>query len=103
MFYLLLPTVDERQRLIEHLKARGIHSAFHYQPLHLSRMGWDYGGRAGDCPVTERVSDCLLRLPFYSGMTDEEQGRVIEALYEFEAEEGRSLLEDLLPNVVASY
>ena len=103
MFYLLLPTVDERQRLIEHLKARGIHSAFHYQPLHLSRMGWDYGGRAGDCPVTERVSDCLLRLPFYSGMTDEEQGRVIEALYEFEAEDGRSLLEDLLPNAVASY
>nr|QEO74860.1 DegT/DnrJ/EryC1/StrS aminotransferase [uncultured bacterium] len=103
MFYLLLPTVDERQRLIEHLKARGIHSAFHYQPLHLSRMGWDYGGREGDCPVTERVSDSLLRLPFYSGMTDEEQGRVIEALYEFEAEEGRSLLEDLLPNVVASY
>ena len=36
-------------------------------------------------------------------MTDEEQGRVIEALYEFEAEDGRSLLEDLLPNVVASY
>lgn len=83
MYYLLLPTLAQRQSLIAHLKARGISSAFHYLPLHLSKMGQQYGGRVGDCAVSERVSDCLLRLPFYTDMTDAEQERVITALYEF--------------------
>ena len=46
-------------------------------------MGEKYGGKVGDCPVTEQVSDQLLRLPFYTNMTDEEQMQVIEALKEF--------------------
>jgi dTDP-4-amino-4,6-dideoxygalactose transaminase len=46
-------------------------------------MGEKYGGREGDCPVTERISDQLLRLPFYTDMTDDDQTRVIETLKEF--------------------
>lgn len=80
MFYLLLPSLDQRQAVILHLKQRGILSVFHYQPLHLSDMGRGFGGRPGDCPVTEDLSDRLLRLPFYNDLSETEQARVIEAL-----------------------
>ncbi len=83
MFYLLMPDLELRQGLIEHLRQRGIHSVFHYLPLHLSDMGRSFGGRAGDCPVTERVSDQLLRLPFHNLLTGAEQEQVIEAILEF--------------------
>jgi len=83
LFYLLLPSLAERQRLIEHLKARGIQSAFHYQPLHLSEMGRRHGGHEGECEVTEHVADCLVRLPFYNRLSDEDLERVVSAVREF--------------------
>jgi dTDP-4-amino-4,6-dideoxygalactose transaminase len=83
MFYLLLPSLMARQALIAHLAAHGILAVFHYLPLHLSKFGLRYGGRAGDYPVTEDISDRLLRLPFFCALTEEEQTRVIEAVSEF--------------------
>ncbi|HLV37407.1 MAG TPA: dTDP-4-amino-4,6-dideoxygalactose transaminase [Spirillospora sp.] len=83
IYYLLLPSLEMRQALIEHLKGCGILSVFHYQPLHLSVMGRQFGGKRGDCPVTERISDQLLRLPLFNNFTDEEQTRVIDALHRF--------------------
>jgi dTDP-4-amino-4,6-dideoxygalactose transaminase len=83
MFYLLMPALEVRQRFIQYLRERGIYTAFHYLPLHLSDMGQKYGGRPGDCPVTERVSDQLVRLPFHNALTSGEQEQVIEAILEF--------------------
>jgi len=83
MFYLLLPSLAARQALIGHLKAQGILAVFHYVPLHLSGFGRRYVGKAGDYSVTEDVSDRLLRLPFFSALTDTEQMRVIEAVRQF--------------------
>lgn len=80
MFYLLLPSAERRNALISHLKARNILSVFHYVPLHTSEMGQRFGGRPGDCPVTESVSDRLLRLPFYNDLAEDEQMRVVEAI-----------------------
>jgi dTDP-4-amino-4,6-dideoxygalactose transaminase len=80
MFYLLLPTPAARTALIAHLRAAGILSVFHYLPLHLSPMGQQYGGRPGDCPVTEDVSERLLRLPFSNSLTAAEQAEVIAAV-----------------------
>ncbi|MHB1132071.1 MAG: dTDP-4-amino-4,6-dideoxygalactose transaminase [Chloroflexota bacterium] len=82
MYYLLLPSLRQRQVLIGRLKERGILSVFHYLPLHVSDMGQGFGGRPGDCPVTEDVSDRLLRLPFYNSLEPAEQGRVVEAIQE---------------------
>jgi len=56
---------------------------FHYLPLHLSTMGRRFGGREGDCPVTESVSDRLLRLPLFSGLEEDDVSRVIDAVSEF--------------------
>jgi dTDP-4-amino-4,6-dideoxygalactose transaminase len=83
LFYVLLPSLAERQRLIQHLKEQGIQSAFHYQPLHLSRMGLQHGGRGGQCPVTERVADTLLRLPFYNRLDEDDLERVVGAVTSF--------------------
>lgn len=83
MFYLLLRSLQQRQALIAHLKAHGILSVFHYLPLHLSEMGRRFGGKEGDCPVTEDVSDRLMRLPFYNKLTQNDQADVVAAIREF--------------------
>ena len=83
MFYMLLPNLELRQKFIQYLRERGIYSVFHYLPLHLSDMGQRYGGKPGDCPVTERISDQLVRLPFHNGLTSGEQEIVIDAIREF--------------------
>lgn len=83
MFYLLLPSYGLRQRFIGHLKERQILSVFHYLPLHLSPMGRRYGGESGQCPVTEDVSDRLVRLPFYNDLSESDQARVIRSITEF--------------------
>ena len=85
LFYVLVATEDLRDALIRHLKDRGIGAVFHYQPLHLSDMGRRFGGRAGDCPVTEQVSSRLVRLPLYGSLTDDEQSYVIASIREFPA------------------
>jgi len=81
LFHLLMPSLDERQALIAHLRGRGVQAIFHYVPLHLSVMGQTFG--PADCPVTESVSDRLVRLPFFTSMTAAEQTRVIEAVRSF--------------------
>jgi dTDP-4-amino-4,6-dideoxygalactose transaminase len=83
MFYLLMPSQEKRQALIDHLKKRNIFSVFHYLPLHLSQMGQRFGGKEGDCPVTEDASDRLLRLPFYNDLTEADQARAIASIREF--------------------
>ena len=83
MFYLLMSSLEERQALIAHLNAREINSVFHYLPLHLSKMGRKFGGEAGQCPVTEEMSDRLVRLPFYTDLSHSDQIRVVSALKDF--------------------
>jgi dTDP-4-amino-4,6-dideoxygalactose transaminase len=83
MYYLLLPSLEARQGLIAHLRAHGILSVFHYLPLHLSDQGVRYGGRVGQCPVTESASDRLLRLPFYNTLSESDQLRVVDAVQTF--------------------
>jgi dTDP-4-amino-4,6-dideoxygalactose transaminase len=83
LFYLLMPSLEDRQAFIQHLAGRGIGAAFHYQALHLSATGQQWGGRPGDCPVAERMSDCLVRLPFFYTLSDEQQAYVIESILAF--------------------
>ena len=83
MFHVLVPSLEERTALIEELRARGILAVFHYLPLHLSAMGRRYGGRPGQCPVAEDAADRLLRLPFYTALSESEQAEVIETIEAF--------------------
>lgn len=83
MFYLLAPTAEECSALVFHLKSKGIRAVSHYNPLHLSKVGLGFGGRAGQCPVTESVCGRLLRLPFFNTLKREEQDRVITEIRAF--------------------
>jgi dTDP-4-amino-4,6-dideoxygalactose transaminase len=91
MFYLLVPSLEARQALITYLNTLEINSVFHYLPLHLSSMGRRFGGKSGDCPITEEISDRLLRLPFYNDLTEADQARVLSGLKGFRWERRHAL------------
>jgi dTDP-4-amino-4,6-dideoxygalactose transaminase len=80
MYYLRLPDPEARAQLIAALHASGILAVSHYVPLHLSAVGRRYGYTEGALPVTERVCDQIVRLPFYSSMTAAEQRTVSEVI-----------------------
>lgn len=82
-FHLLLPRREQRDRLIDHLRERGIGAPFHYLPLHLSEMGRRFGGADGDCPVTEELSGRLIRLPLHHSLTDDEVEAVVAGVTAF--------------------
>jgi dTDP-4-amino-4,6-dideoxygalactose transaminase len=84
MFYLVMPSLAVRPAVIAHLRRSGVQAVFHYLPLHLSEMGRKYDGTPGQCPVTEEVSDCLVRLPLFHGLRRDEQDRAIAAILAFD-------------------
>ena len=83
MYYLLLPKLDTRQAFIHHLKDRGVHSVFHYVPLHTSEMGKKYGYMEGSLPVTENISNRLIRLPMYFDLSPTDLKEINQAVMEF--------------------
>jgi dTDP-4-amino-4,6-dideoxygalactose transaminase len=87
MFYLIMPSPRDRDGLIRHLKGCGILSVFHYVPLHLSPMGLALGGESGQCPVAERVSDRLVRLPFFNELSEKDQSEIVDAIRCFKCQD----------------
>jgi dTDP-4-amino-4,6-dideoxygalactose transaminase len=83
VFYLLLPGIKDQGRFISHMRGRGVSAVFHYSPLHSSPMGKRFGARFEDCPVAESVSQRIVRLPLFAGMSEVEQQRVIDAVGAF--------------------
>lgn len=80
LFFLMMPNQSQRTSLTEHLKALGISAAYHYQPLHLSPMGQKFGGKLGDCPVSENIAECLVRLPIFASLSATQAERVVEGV-----------------------
>ena len=80
MYYLLMPHLEARTALIEALRRQGIQAVFHYVPLHSSPAGRKYGRSFGPLTETDAVSDRLVRLPLWVGMTEEDIERVIGAV-----------------------
>ncbi len=68
MYYILLDSLEARTRLIEDMRREEIYPVFHYVPLHSSPAGRKYGRTHGELPVTEDLSDRLLRLPMWTGL-----------------------------------
>ena len=71
MYYLLLPSLEARTALIDGLKAKGIHTVFHYIPLHSSPRGQTVGRAVGDMTHTNNAGERLVRLPLWLGLEDE--------------------------------
>lgn len=83
LFYMLLPSMEKRKRLIEHLKKHSILSVSHYQPLHLSEMAKRLKASKRDCSIAEDISRRLVRLPFFNSMTHTEQEKIIKTILKF--------------------
>ena len=84
MFYLVCRSLDERTRLISYLKEQGVGAVFHYLSLHLSDYYKNHHvGNIPNLPNCDRFADCLVRLPMYFELNDEEVQFVIDAIHEF--------------------
>jgi len=80
MFYILLESLKQRTAIISKLNEQGVNAVFHYVPLHSSPAGKRYGRVSGEMKNTEELSDRLLRLPLWIGMTDEQQLKILNLL-----------------------
>jgi dTDP-4-amino-4,6-dideoxygalactose transaminase len=86
VYHLYVVRHAARDRLKEHLAARGIGTALHYPlPLHLQKCFASLGHHAGDFPVAERAARECLSLPVYPELTDEQVAFVAAAVREFQA------------------
>jgi len=83
LFYIITGGIEERSRLIEHLKRNDVLAVFHYVPLHSSPAGQRYGRVSGDMHVTDDLSKKILRLPLYYELTEEQVSRVVELINGF--------------------
>ena len=80
IFYIITNTLDERARLIDHLKKNEVFAVFHYVPLHSSHAGMRYGRVSGNMITTDDISNRLLRLPIYYDMTDDDVKQVVRLI-----------------------
>jgi dTDP-4-amino-4,6-dideoxygalactose transaminase len=82
LYAIICSSLQARTELLSHMRARGILATFHYQPLHNSPF---FAPRYTGEPLhnADRYGDCLLRLPVFAGMSDEELEAVVMALEEF--------------------
>ena len=83
LFYILTQSLQERDALIRHLNGQGISAVFHYVPLHTSPAGRRLCRSAGQMAVSEQISDCLLRLPLYYEMSEDDVDYVAQSVVAF--------------------
>ena len=80
IFYVLLRSGVERKRVLEEMKRNGVHALFHYVPLHSSPAGQRFGRNHGELTNTDQLSEQIIRLPLWIGMSESDQARVIDSL-----------------------
>jgi dTDP-4-amino-4,6-dideoxygalactose transaminase len=82
LYYLLAADLASRDQILGGLDERGVNAVFHYVPLHSSPAGRRYARRQGDLAVTDDVSERLIRLPLWAGLTERQVGHVIDSVAE---------------------
>lgn len=83
IFYIIFQTKIKRDEALKYLQENGVSVVFHYVPLHTSPMGSKLGYQKNDLPITERVSERLLRLPLYPGLTTRELEYIVNQVYQY--------------------
>ena len=85
MFYIKAKDIEERTELIAFLKENGIHSVFHYIPLHSAPAGIKFGRFHGEDKYTTSESERLTRLPMFYGLTLEQVDYICDRVIQFYA------------------
>ncbi len=83
IFYLIFNSKEIRDNFINYMKDFSVLCVFHYIPLHSSKAGKKYGRISGEMKNTDNISDTLVRLPLFFGLTKENQNFVIEKTINF--------------------
>lgn len=73
MYYVLLPTLEDRTAFINFLKSNGVQSVFHYIPLHSAPAGIKFGRTGSSMTTTNDISERLVRLPLWIGLEEQHQ------------------------------
>ncbi len=82
-YFLILPSGEVRNQMLDYLRTQGVGAVFHYIPLHSAPCGVAQGYRAEDLPLTEEYAARLLRLPLFSNMAEEDLAHVVNAVASF--------------------
>jgi len=77
LFYILMPDAESRSKALKDLRSRGVNATFHYVPLHSSVGASRFSARTTDLPVTDSVSQRLIRLPFHNALSDDDIETVV--------------------------
>lgn len=85
MFYLVCRSLEERTELIKYLKKHDILSVFHYLSLHKSGYYTQFYSDIPDLPFCDRYADCLVRLPMFYELTNEEIEQIVNAIHGYYA------------------
>lgn len=83
MFYMVSPDLQSRTQFIEHMRLRNISTPFHYQSLHSSTAGQRYGRQATEMPISDKLSDRLVRLPMWIGLETKQIDYIVESITSF--------------------
>jgi len=83
MFYIKVNNIEERDKLIGHLKKEDILTVFHYVPLHSSKSGKVHGRFHGEDKYTTKESKRLLRFPMYYGLKKKDLDYITGKVEEF--------------------
>ncbi len=80
MFYVLLAPALDRQRVLAECRRQNVSVVFHYVPLHSSPAGRHYGRTHGELTVTDTLSERLIRLPLWVGLSPAQQEKIVAVL-----------------------
>jgi dTDP-4-amino-4,6-dideoxygalactose transaminase len=80
IYYIMLNSLQQRKQTLKRLEKKGVNAVFHYVPLHTSPMGKRYGRSSGQAPITQDISERILRLPLFIGLTAGRQSKVANLL-----------------------
>ncbi len=83
MFYFVCRNLEERTKLLAYLKENGVLAVFHYLSLHLSKYYKDNSSHIPTLPNCDRFADCLVRLPMFYELTNEEVSTIITLIIMF--------------------
>ena len=72
IYYLLLDQKYDRDTVLKKMSSKGVNAVFHYQPLHSSPAGLKYCKTPNYLPITEDISERLIRLPMWIGFEEHE-------------------------------
>jgi dTDP-4-amino-4,6-dideoxygalactose transaminase len=80
IYYILLNSLEQREQTLKKLEKNGVNAVFHYVPLHTSPMGKKYGRSSGQAPITQNISERILRLPLFIGLNAGQQSLIAQIL-----------------------